>query len=511
MDLTEYSKAGYSLLYVETFEIKRAMQNLTVQEPFQIYKWNMIEGLVNVEEGEKYTDFTELFTMAENLEKCIFLMENLDMFFNSESLIQMILNSMVKFKQNQVMLVIVGAGGNVNQPGMGNLMSEGSSNIPAPLEKVLTKVEFSLPSKEEFREIAKELCEQVEVEFKEEIANLCMGLSLEEGENALSRSIIIHKKLDKNAILEMKRSSIKSTGFMDFMEPEPLTSLGGLNKWKQFVGARRKAWEPKFENLPKLRAILLVGIQGCGKTLSAKVLASIFNWPCIILDVNALKGSFQGETERRTRMATRVIDAFGQCIVVVDEISLAFGGANLPGGGNFMNPADAGMMGTWLTWMQESKGEKIIIATTNDLNLPPAFLRAERWDAIFFVDFPNFDERKEIIKIQNKKWGADLPDTEEFIELIEGWTGAEISQLAKDSLFEPWEDAMYGISLIKDLKPTEIKEIQKFGKTVRRASASESSGIAHKMKRKISTEEKGEDDLTDLKAKIGRKFLQRKS
>src|SRR5574343_1439910 len=176
--------------------------------------------------------------MAENLEKCIFLMENLDMFFNSESLIQMILNSMVKFKQNQVMLVIVGAGGNVNQPGMGNLMSEGSSNIPAPLEKVLTKVEFSLPIKEEFREIAKELCEQVNIEYKEEIADLCMGLSLEEGENALSRSIIIHKKLDKNAILEMKRSSIKSTGFMDFMEPEPLTSLGGLNKWKQFVGAR---------------------------------------------------------------------------------------------------------------------------------------------------------------------------------------------------------------------------------------------------------------------------------
>lgn len=506
MDLTEYSKAGYSLLYVETFEIKRAMQNITVQEPFQIYKWNMIEGLVNVEEGEKYTDFIEFFSMAEKLEKAIFLMENLDMFFNSESLIQMILNSMVKFKQSQVMMVIIGAGGS-GQMGMSNLMSEGSSNIPPALEKIITKVEFALPTKEEFREVAKELCEQVDIEYKEDIADLCMGLSREEGENALSRSIIVHKALNRNSILEMKRSSIKATGFMDFMEPEPLTSLGGLNKWKEFAIARKKAWEPKFANLPKLRAMLLVGIQGCGKTLSAKVLSSIFNWPCILLDVNALKGSFQGETERRTRTATRVIDAFGNCVVVIDEISLAFGGANLPGGGNIMNPADAGMMGTWLTWMQESKGEKIIVATTNDLNLPPAFLRAERWDAIFFVDFPNSDERKEIIKIQNKKWGASLPDDEETIELLEGWTGAEISQLAKDSLFEPWEDAMYGISLIKDLKPQEIKEIQKFGKTVRRASASESSNIAHKMKRKISTDD---ESYSELKAKIGRKFLQKK-
>lgn len=184
---------------------------------------------------------------------------------------------------------------------------------------------------------------------------------------------------------------------------------------------------------------------------------------------------------------------------------MALGGGNV-GNQQFSSNAEAGMLGTFLTWMQESKGEKIIIATTNDLNLPAAMLRAERWDSIWFVDFPTFSERRDIIKIQNKKWNAELPfDDDDFVNQLEGWTGAEIGQLAKDSLFEPWEEAIYSISLIKDIKPEEIKIIQKFGKTVRKANTPEEVKIT-KEKRKIS---KVDDDFEDLKHTIKKKFLKR--
>lgn len=318
LDLTVYAKSGYSLLYVETLEIKRAMSKIRVNEEFTLHKWNMIEGLIGVEEGDEYKDFESLFKMLSDQKETIVVMENLDFFFQSETLVQLILNSMKSLKSNQNMIVIVGAGGN-NQQTIPGMTSEGGTNFPPALQKIITRIEFPLPSKEEFREVAKELCELVGIEYKEDVADCCMGLSLEEGENALSKSIIENKALDRNTVLEMKRNMIKSTGFMDFLEPEPVTNLGGLGKWKEYILKRLEAWKNPESNKPKLKSMLCIGIQGAGKTLSAKVLASIFKWPCIILDINALKGSFVGETERRTRLATKIIDAFGQCIIVIDK------------------------------------------------------------------------------------------------------------------------------------------------------------------------------------------------
>jgi SpoVK/Ycf46/Vps4 family AAA+-type ATPase len=180
----------------------------------------------------------------------------------------------------------------------------------------------------------------------------------------------------------------------------------------------------------------LVGIPGTGKSLSSKATASILGWPLIRLDIAALKHSLVGESERRMREATQIIDAFGACVVWCDEIEKSLAGAKSSG------ETDAGttasMLGHLLTWMQETASPIFIMATANDIaKLPPELVR--RFDATFFVDLPGKSERIDIINIMNRKWGSEIPES--HADKLNGYTGAEIEQLAKDSLFEGLEEA----------------------------------------------------------------------
>jgi SpoVK/Ycf46/Vps4 family AAA+-type ATPase len=151
--------------------------------------------------------------------------------------------------------------------------------------------------------------------------------------------------------------------------------------------------------------------------------------------------------------------------------------------------ATSGMLGTLLTWLNDRTSEAIVVATANSSNLPSAFLRAGRFDAQFYFDFPSFNERKEIIQIMNKKWNSNLPLDDDFINSLVEWSGAEIEQLAKDSLFEDYKEAALGISLVKETKKEQVNEIRKFGETIRKANkGSMTKGLFNK-KRSISIKE----------------------
>ena len=154
--------------------------------------------------------------------------------------------------------------------------------------------------------------------FSNDIIEMCMGLSYEEIENILALSLIEKKKFDLNVVLERKKHIIKATGFMEFIQPEPIENLGGLENFKQYIYKRKEAFEEK-DWKPKLKSVLLLGLPGTGKSLSVKCVASIFNWPAIVLDIGATKGGLVGETEKNIRHATKVIDSMGRVIVCVDR------------------------------------------------------------------------------------------------------------------------------------------------------------------------------------------------
>jgi ABC-type phosphate transport system ATPase subunit len=360
LDVTNYNKAGFPLLYCETYEIKRAIQSITVQEGFSIKKWNCITGLEGT--GE-LTSLPEFLDYACKQHRTTIIAENFNFFFEDETSQQMILNATSTLKNRNVTILVVGA--------------DHPKKFPSTLKKCISTIDFPMPDKTVFREIVKNISEQTEIEYDEAVADACIGLTYEEAENALFKSVVDNKAFKKDVIYQMKGDMLKSTGFLRYMNPVPIEELGGLDLIRDYVGKRLMAYDKPELNLPKLRALFLVGVQGCGKSLFAKVLASIFDWPLIECDANAMKGGIVGETEENTRLFIKTVDAFGKAIVLIDEISLVFGGYT-SGSVHETGGATSGMLGTLLTWLNDRTSEAIIIATSNDMNLPPAFLRAGR-------------------------------------------------------------------------------------------------------------------------------------
>ena len=199
--------------------------------------------------------------------------------------------------------------------------------------------------------------------------------------------------------------------------------------------------------------IILVGIPGTGKSLASKATASLLGWPLIRLDIGSLKSSLVGDSERRIREATTVIDAFGEVVVWIDEVEKGFSGSK--SSGELDAGTTANMFSHFLTWVQESNTSAIIMATANDISkLPPEFIRAGRFDATFFVDLPTIQERIDIIKIMNRKYGSEIPTT--YAQRLANYTGAEIEQLAKDSLYDGVDEAFKALVPLSRVMREEI-------------------------------------------------------
>jgi len=471
MNISKYLSAGYAALYVEALEIKRAVKSIMVKPPFEKIEWNMVSGLT-IDGQSEDADQLSILQKATELQQKAIILENYDFFLENPTIIQMFLNNYELCKANQVCLVIVGHTPN---------------KIPTVLKELIPIIQFNLPDKEEVKQIVSTISKSAEEDFKQsenyekvknqfdfsysdEVISACLGLSNEEIENALSLSLIEYKRFDIKSILDRKRQIIKSTGFMDFMNPEPIENLGGLDKLKEYVFKRKEAFVDG-SNKPKLKSMLICGIPGTGKTLSSKAIASIFDWPLISLDIGALKGGIVGQTEQNVRLACKTIDAFGKAVVQLEEIEKSLAGA---GGQSLDSGVSQGLFGYLLTWMQERQSEGILIATANDVNkLPPEFLRTGRFDVIWFVDVPNANEVKCILEIMNRRYHAKLPVNEEFCKELaeEQWTGAEIEQLAKDSHFDDLETAMNNIPLLADFRKDDMDEIRKKAKQFRAASS----------------------------------------
>ena len=259
-----------------------------------------------------------------------------------------------------------------------------------------------------------------------------------------------------------KGQMIRKSGLMEFWEPAHIQDVGGLGNLKQYIESRNKAFSPDSPSLPQLKGILLVGIPGTGKSLASKATASILNWPLIRLDIGSLKNSLVGQSELRMRQATKLIDAFGKAVVWIDEVEKAFAGTK--SSGETDGGTTASMFGYFLTWMAETKSSVLVMATANNISqLPPEFLRAGRFDATFFIDLPTKTERIEIIKIQNRRWGSDIPLS--YADKLNGYTGAETEQLAKDSLFDGLDEALYALVPLSRTMREEIQSLREWAKT----------------------------------------------
>ena len=318
--------------------------------------------------------------------------------------------------------------------------------IPIELEKMVTVFDIPLPGAREIESIIRDYADGFQIPISlADVNELCVsfkGLSDFEIRQILNlayqRSGLI-AATDKELILEEKEQIIKKTGILEILSfDSTLNDVGGLDNLKKYLQDKSHIFTHLGEarqfgiDLPK--GILIVGMPGCGKSLTAKATASQFNVPLLRLDVGMLMGKYVGESENNMRRAIKTAEAVSPCVLWIDELEKAFSGLGGHGGGSDVTTR---LFGQFLTWLQEKESSVYVVATSNDISaLPPEFLRKGRFDELFIVDLPSPEERRRIFEIHLKKRGklGDQVDVLNLLKDTEGYSGADIESLVKETV-----------------------------------------------------------------------------
>ncbi|MCL1933463.1 MAG: AAA family ATPase [Candidatus Azobacteroides sp.] len=387
--------------------------------------------------------------------------------------------------------------------------------IPDDLQKEILIKSFDLPTKEELREMLLNLVEQNKhnPKLKFDLSNntlskLCdaaCGLTLHEAENAFALSIVKDGELnekDVSTIAEEKKQIIQRNGLLEFSMPKlKMEDVGGLQNLKNWLVKRSDSWSEKANkyNLPSPRGVLITGLPGCGKSLTAKTISSLWNIPLLRLDMGALYSGLVGSSERNMRNVIQTAEAMAPCVLWVDEIEKAFSGIGSSGDSGVATR----MFGTFLTWMQEKEKFVFVAATANQIHsLPPELMRKGRFDEIFFVDLPTQIERQIILDIHikkrfvNPKVIGSLVIDKAFVDRLttrtEGFTGAEIEQVVVSALFEAFaenrsvteDDFVFAIESTVPLVVTQAEQIASIRQWANLRAVSATSG-EHKSSEEI--------------------------
>lgn len=456
--IRDYLRAGYPAICLLTQEPHRA-ETVLPCEGWSFTVWDCLQGFRTAENGkllDEVRDPVEAIHWLSRQQDSVLLAHNLHLFLEIPEVIQAVQNGVVRWKSIGCCLVMVCP----------------TLQLRPEIEKLFHIIAMPLPGERELFSMQQDLAKGVSlqdtegnallVEADTQTARAAKGLTEFEAETAFALSLVKKGRFDQRVITEVKAQMIKKSGLMEFWEPADISHVGGLGALKAYIRNRAAAYLPGNEHLPKPKGVMLVGIPGTGKSLASKATASILGWPLIRLDISALKNSLVGESERRMRQATGIIEAFGEAVVWVDEIEKSLAGSQ--SSGQTDSGVTASMLGHLLTWMQETTAPILIMATANSVSmLPPELLRAGRFDAVFFVDLPVMEERREIILIMNEKYGAAIP--EEMGMKLDGFTGAEIEQIAKDSLFDGLDAAMSAIVPLSRTMREEIQSLREWART----------------------------------------------
>ncbi len=352
--------------------------------------------------------------------------------------------------------------------------------IPDDLTEVLTVLEFPLPAAPEIKTEVERLLaatggNSLSAKVLDDLVRSCQGLSMERIRRVLARAIATHGELqpeDVDLVLEEKRQTIRQTQILDFYPAtEQISDIGGLDNLKDWLLRRGGSFTEKARQygLPHPRGLMLVGIQGTGKSLTAKAIAHHWHLPLLRLDVGRLFGGLVGESESRTRQMIQVAEALAPCILWIDEIDKAFSGLGSKG--------DAGttsrVFGTFITWLAEKTSPVFVVATANDIQaLPPEMLRKGRFDEIFFVGLPSQEERKAIFNVHLSRLRPHNLKSYEIDRLAyetPDFSGAEIEQTLIEAMHIGFsqnrdfatDDILEAASQIIPLARTAVEQIQK--------------------------------------------------
>jgi hypothetical protein len=358
--------------------------------------------------------------------------------------------------------------------------------IPMELEKDLVVVDFDLPDRQTLEDLVREQAwagaksQRFGKNFSKvledqnimrEIAEAALGLTEAEAAQVFKKSSVRDKGFNLKTILAEKKHIIRKSGILEFYETTlGMESVGGLSHLKDWLNKRHYAFTPAAQEfgLPPPKGILLLGVPGCGKSLSAKAISQAWQMPLLRLDVGKVFGSLVGSSEENMRRAVKTAEAVAPAILWLDELEKGFSGTKSSG------TSDAGttarVFATFLTWLQEKTSPVFVIATANDVSmLPPELLRKGRFDEIFFVDLPNRDERKAIFEIHLKKRKRDPAtyDLERLVQASAGYSGSELEEIIVGALYDAYDEGHGDTDITTDSLVKAVKDVIPLSMTMR--------------------------------------------
>jgi len=336
------------------------------------------------------------------------------------------------------------------------VMIDCEDTLPEVVKSYARPFEISFPNQHELLKIVRDTLQRfhrkkpIEIGISQKgldtIVRNLRGLTRRQAERIIVDAVAYNRRFDDNDInivIASKRRMIQRGGLLEYIQtPLDLSGIGGMKRLKKWLKERKDAFGPQATEfgLEAPRGVLMLGVQGAGKSLCAKAIATAWHQPLLRMDPGALYASFIGESERNLRDALRQTEMMSPVVLWIDEIEKAFASAA-------SRSADGGlsqrMFGTLLTWLQEHEAPVFVVATANDIGaLPPELLRKGRFDEIFFVDLPNQDVRKEIFAIHLKKRKRDPTkfDLDALAEASEGYSGSEIEQAVVSALHAVYSD-----------------------------------------------------------------------
>jgi len=463
-------KARYPIVYIVTNEEERIEYLIKYCAKKYVtrtyYSWDFIDGYQGNpnDTGFAARNPLEALDLIDKLTPetaSIFVLKDYDNFLKDFSVIRKLKNLSRSLKTQPKNIVIVSS----------------ELNIPDSLKEFVTLLEFPLPSYSEILEELNRLTSALQQDIKPEtlnsIATACQGLSLERIRRVLSKVIAKYGEIDDSSptlILQEKKQIIQQTQLLEFcLTDKALSDLGGLDNFKDWLKLRSKAFSQEAieYGLPYPKGLLLVGVQGTGKSVAAKIIAHEWKLPLLRLDFGRLFASLIGQSEQRVRKMIEIAEALSPCVLWVDEIDKAFAGSQSSGDSG----TTSRVLATFITWLAEKTSPVFVVSTANNIEfIPPEILRKGRFDEMFFLNLPTEEEREAIFSVHLERFRpASLEKFQLPIlsKLSKDFSGAEIEQVVIEAMRLGFnegreftnEDILVSIQNLVPLARTKSKEL----------------------------------------------------
>ena len=468
--IIDYIQAGYTAFYLKTTELARVdklTSEVAEQLNFNVIEYNLAYGRVKFENKEiiddSLTSFEKIFNHLrhEDLENNLILIKDAKLGLENNS----VALARLKYLLDQL---------NFYKGECAVILQSADVYLPNEIEPLVTLLELPLPDQNQIQAVLKQ--EKIANELTDRLTTALSGLNeldiqqlLNLLKNKYGELTVENEKVILAEIQQQKEQIIAKSGVLEMVKVnEEIEDIGGLEKLKAWLQDQsyivKNLQAAKEFGVKAPKGTLIAGMPGCGKSLTAKAAAALFQQPLLRLDIGSLLGKYVGESETNMRKALAMAESISPCVLWVDELEKAFVGMT----GNNASEVSSRLLGYFLTWLQEKTAPVFIIATANDITaLPPELLRKGRFDEIFYVGFPTKKERKKIIEIHlvKAKQDASQFDIEDLAKECRDYAGADI----ENAIFDAVKKAFIGNDkiLTQDLLLEAIRKTTPLRKTLK--------------------------------------------